>query len=88
MEKALFEASDLISENQESVAACLNAARIKEQTNILNGLTIANKYFTTEDIKRWQIVEYWIFRVKEFLQQPTRLPLGVEEVNQNKYNTC
>ena len=41
MEKALFEASDLISENQESVAACLNAASIKELTNILNGLTIA-----------------------------------------------
>lgn len=44
--------------------------------------------FATEDIKRWQIVEYWIFRVKEFLQQPKRLALGIEEVNQNKYNAC
>ena len=72
MVKALLDYSNLTQENQEPVAVCLNTA-IKEQTNILNDLTTANKYFTIDDIKKGQRAEYWISRVKEILKQPARL---------------
>ena len=70
--KALLGHSDLTQENQEPVAVCLNTA-IKEQGNILDDLTTANKCFIIDDIKRGQRTEYWIFRVKKILKQPARL---------------
>ena len=61
----------MIPENREPVAVCLNTA-IKEQTNILDDLTTANKCFTIDDIKKGQRVEYWISRVIQILKQPAR----------------
>ena len=72
MVKALLDRSDLTQENQEPVAVCLNTA-IKEQTNILDDLTTANKCFTIDDTKKGQRAEYWISRVKEILNEPARL---------------
>ena len=63
MVKAFLDGSDLTHENQESEAICLNTA-IKEQTNILDDLTTANKRFTIDDIKKGQREEYCISRVK------------------------
>ena len=72
MVKAFLDGSDLTHENQESEAICLNTA-IKEQTNILDDLTTANKRFTIDDIKKGQRAEYYISRVKQILKQPARL---------------
>ena len=72
MGKVLLDRSDLTRENQEPVALDLNTA-IKEQGNILDGLTTANKCFTTDDIKKGQRAEYWISRIKRILNQPARL---------------
>ena len=87
MVKPLLDRSNLTQEKQEPVAVCLNTA-IKEQTNILDYLTTANKCFTIDGIKKGQRVEYWISRVKEILKQPARLSLGIEEANQKKFNNC
>ena len=72
MVKVLLDRSDLTRENQEPVALYLNTA-INEQTNILDGLTTANKCFTIDDIKKGQTAEYWISRMKKTLNQPERL---------------
>ena len=87
MVKALLHRSNLTQENQEPVAVCLNTA-IKEQTNILDDLTTANKYFTVDVIKKVQRAEYWISRVKKILKKQQDYPLGIEKANQKKFNNC
>ena len=70
MVKAL-DRSDLTQENQEPRGVCLNTA-IKEQKNVLDDLTTANKCFLIDGIKKGHGAEQFR-RVKEILKQPTRL---------------
>ena len=57
MVKTLLGSSNLTQENQEPVAVYLNTA-VKEQTNILDDLTTASKFFTVEENKKGKRADY------------------------------
>ena len=57
MVKTLLGSSNLTQENQEPVAVYLNTA-VKEQTNILDDLTTASKFFTVDGIKKGKRADY------------------------------
>ena len=57
MVKTLLGSSNLTQENQEPVAVYPNTA-VKEQTNILDDLTTASKFFTVDGIKKGKRADY------------------------------